>query len=102
MKKCKEENPGVDCYVKGLSVFPNCAEGFKKWGLECVRECPENFTDDGLFCRKPKGYSRGIGYPLWSKKKCEKEHPEGCQKTGLLIYPLCKPGKNNDNKYIFI
>jgi len=30
-----------------------------------------------------------------SIKKCEKTNPQGCEKTGLIVYPKCKSGFTN-------
>ena len=30
-------------------------------GFDCYQKCPEEWRDDGQFCKKP-GYDRGKGY----------------------------------------
>lgn len=83
------------------SCYPKCRGGYKGVAFVCWQNCPAGYRDDGAFCAKPSPYGRGAGYP-WKfgdglndngmKKRCLKDHPEGCEKNGLIFYPLCKPG----------
>lgn len=58
--------------------------------------CPAGFTDNGLYCLKPRAYGRGVGYVLWKRDQCEKDYPKlGCEKNGALWYPKCEPGYHN-------
>jgi microsomal dipeptidase-like Zn-dependent dipeptidase len=89
-------DPGKDL-IAGLCYAP-CRPGFRAVGPTCWEDCPQGFHDDGLVCRKPGDiqgkatYGRGAGYALWDEAKCKKEHPDtGCEKSGLIWYPKCKP-----------
>ncbi len=87
----------------GLCYTP-CQSGYKGVGPVCWQSCPSGFRDDGAFCAKPKPYGRGVGYP-WKfgdklndhgmRSRCEKAHPEGCEKNGLIFYPKCREGFHN-------
>ncbi|XP_022196873.2 uncharacterized protein LOC111054203 [Nilaparvata lugens] len=84
----------------GLFCYDNCPAGFARFGFDCHSVCPQGFRDDGLFCRLTE-YGRGAGYP-WrfgdplndSKQwqRCLHDHPQGCEKWGLIVYPKCAPG----------
>lgn len=38
--------------------YPKCKPGFHNFGCcICSPDCPENYTDIGLFCLKPSGNS---------------------------------------------
>lgn len=75
IKKCEKETGGP-CEKYGLFVYPKCKEGYSNVGCcLCRPACPEGFKNILGSCWKPKGYGRGVGYPLWDKKKCEKKHP---------------------------
>jgi hypothetical protein len=95
--KCepKWEKDGALCY-------PECKAGYKGVGPVCWQTCAPGFRDDGAYCAKPKPYGRGTGYP-WkagdkpfslddARKRCNKDHPQGCEKHGAIIYPKCKEG----------
>lgn len=85
---------GADEEQDGALCYPKCKDGYKGVGPVCWQQCPASFRDDGAFCGKPEPYGRGVGYPLWDEKKCEKEHG-ACEKDGLLWYPKCKSGFHN-------
>lgn len=70
--------------------FAKCKPGYHGLGSMCHKDCPPGFRDDGLYCAKPGSYGRGAGYPLGDGGKCRREHPQGCEQDGLLIYPKCK------------
>ena len=74
----------------GALCYPECKSGYYGDGPVCWQSCPSGFTDTGLDCLKPSSYGRGAGYVIWDKSKCEKENPQGCEKSGLLWYPNCK------------
>jgi len=85
----------------GLCYTP-CQPGYKGVGPVCWQSCAPGFRDDGAFCAKPKPYGRGAGY-AWkfgdkafslngARKRCERAHPQGCEKYGQIIYPKCKEG----------
>ncbi len=86
-------------YDAGL-CYPKCKPGYKGVGPVCWASCPSGFRDDGAFCAKPAPYGRGGGYP-WkfgdgfnlnnAKKRCERDHRQGCEKWGEIMYPKCKP-----------
>jgi len=95
--KCepKWEKDGALCY-------PKCKEGYKGVGPVCWQSCAAGFRDDGAHCAKPEPYGRGAGYP-WkagdkpfslddARKRCNKDHPQGCEKHGAIIYPKCREG----------
>ena len=76
-------------------------------GFDCHQNCPPDFKDQGLFCRKTE-YGRGGGFPWTFKdglnkrtrdngmiRRCEARHGKGnCQKKGAMYYPKCRPGYN--------
>jgi len=75
----------------GLLCYPVCADGFTGFGPVCWENCPQGFNDIGVGCLKPaKAYGRGVGYV--DKTQCEHDHPSGCEKNGLLFYPICGSG----------
>ncbi len=74
----------------GALCYPKCKAGYKGRAFVCWKKCPSGFRNIGVFCQKPKAYGRGAGY--LKKSKCLKKHPSGCQRTGLIYYPKCKPG----------
>jgi hypothetical protein len=93
-----------DSYGRGVGTIPNaCPAGFSATGFgTCSKDCPAGFRNDGLFCAKPAAYGRGAGYP-WkfgdaafnldpARSRCKNENPQGCEKDGAIIYPVCKPG----------
>lgn len=64
-EKCNRHH-SQGCEKNGLVVYPKCASGYTNWGCcVCANVCPSGFTDNGLYCLKPKAYGRGAGYPLW-------------------------------------
>jgi hypothetical protein len=79
----------------GLLCYPKCAAGYSRSGFDCRQNCPSGFVDDGLFCRvRDATYGRGAGS---GKKKCESSYGSGaCERNGLLYYPICKAGYDND------
>mmetsp|Transcript_8881 Transcript_8881/g.1233 ORF Transcript_8881/g.1233 Transcript_8881/m.1233 type:complete len:102 (+) Transcript_8881:201-506(+) len=65
IKKCEIDHP-AGCEKTGLIVYPKCKPGFTNWDCcVCATICPPRFTDNGLYCLKPKAYGRGVGYVLW-------------------------------------
>ncbi|RZF44093.1 hypothetical protein LSTR_LSTR004465 [Laodelphax striatellus] len=94
------QNCGQNQVRIGLFCYDNCPAGYKRFGFDCHTVCPQGFRDDGLFCRLPE-YGRGAGYP-WkfgdplndSKQwqRCLHDHPQGCEKWGLVVYPKCAAG----------
>ena len=88
-----------EAHDAGLCYTP-CKPGYKGVGPVCWQSCAPEFRDDGAFCAKPKAYGRGGGYP-WkfgdkafslnaARARCSKAHPQGCEKSGEIIYPKCK------------
>lgn len=86
----------------GALCYPKCQSGYYGVGPVCWQKCPRKFRNDGAYCAKPGSYGRGVGYP-WkfgdkpfslnaARKRCLKANPQGCQKSGEIIYPKCKPG----------
>ena len=86
----------------GALCYPECKVGYKGVGPVCWQSCAPGFRDDGDYCAKPKPYGRGACYP-WkagdkpfslddARKRCNKDHPQGCEKHGAIIYPKCKEG----------
>ncbi|EGR31758.1 hypothetical protein IMG5_102580 [Ichthyophthirius multifiliis] len=102
LKRC-EEAEQKKCEPYGAIAYPKCPEGQYNVGCcLCAQLCPQGFTDQGLFCAKAAPYGRGAGY-AWkfgdsfnlnnALQRCEKDNSQyGCEKSGLLIYPKCKPG----------
>lgn len=80
-------------YVQeGGVCFTPCKADEKGVDEVCYKNCPAGLRDDGLYCGKPAAYSRGAGYVIWDKAKCEKENPQGCEQGGAIWYPKCRPG----------
>jgi hypothetical protein len=87
------EKIGALCYSK-------CAPGMKRVGFDCQSVCPDGMQDQGLFCRRVE-YGRGAGY-AWqggdgfnldgARSRCARDNPQGCEQSGAIIYPKCKPG----------
>ena len=89
-----ERNAGL-CY-------PKCKAGYAGVGPVCWAQCPPGYSDIGAFCQKSAAYGRGAGYP-WkfgdkplsldaARARCSKDNPQGCEKSGEIIYPVCRPG----------
>jgi len=85
-----EVNDGALCYKQ-------CPANFKGVGPVCWGICPSGFTDIGVGCQKPAPYGRGAGH--FSKSACENSSDHGasngCEKWGLLWYPICDSGYHN-------
>lgn len=86
----------------GLLCYEPCRAGFSGGGPVCWQNCPSGFRNDPAHCGKPgTEYGRGTGYP-WkfgdalnldaAMVRCLKENPQGCEKSGEIIYPKCKAG----------
>lgn len=82
-----------DLEQSGLLCYPHCDAGFTGVGPVCWQNCPDRFRDDGAFCFKPSSYGRGVGYTRIDK--CKQENPSGCERWGLLFYPICSNGFHN-------
>lgn len=91
---------GSDQDKDGALCYPKCAANEYGVGPVCWTSCPDGYKDGGVFCSKPSSYGRGAGFP-WkvgdkvgnydqAKARCEKDNPGGCEKNGLIYYPLCK------------
>ncbi len=89
-----ERNAGL-CY-------PKCKAGYTGVGPVCWAQCPSGYSDIGGFCQKSAAYGRGGGY-AWkfgdkafsldaARSRCTQANPQGCEKSGEIIYPNCKPG----------
>ena len=84
----------------GLLCYPRCGPGTTRVGTDCHSVCPSGLRDDGLFCRAAE-YGRGAGYP-WKfgdpvndsgmLSRCQAENPGGCEMSGAIAYPKCRPG----------
>ena len=83
--------PGYNQETAGLCSQP-CGSDEKGIATFCYKNCPAEFRDDGLYCGKPAAYSRGAGYVIWDKAKCEKDNPQGCEQGGAIWYPKCRAG----------
>ncbi len=87
-------------YQNGL-CYTKCQPGYFGEGPVCWKPCPDGYRNDGAFCAKPAPYGRGAGYP-WkfgdgfnlssAKARCEKDNPQGCEQSGAIMYPKCRPG----------
>jgi hypothetical protein len=86
---------GVFCVEKCKADYAGRDQ--TKW---CYAKCPDGYTDNGDYCRKPDEYGRGGGYP-WqfgdalsleaATKRCEADKGAGnCEQNGAVIYPKCK------------
>jgi hypothetical protein len=85
-KKPKQVKSGLLCY-------PECKPGYTNVAGVCWQQCPQGFSSTGVGCAKPGSYGRGAGYP-WkggdslnldaAKKRCAKDHPEGCEQSGPI------------------
>lgn len=82
-------NDGFD--RNGLLCYPKCRDGFAGNGPVCWGVCPADFRDDGAYCGKPGSYGRGGGYVIWQQDQCNKDNPQGCEQSGAMWYPKCKP-----------
>jgi len=76
----------------GLYCYPQCQNGWQSSSASCYQPCQSAFLDSGNTCVKLSSYSRGSGFVIWQKSACEKANPKGCEKDGLLWFPICKPG----------
>ena len=85
----------------GLLCYSQCPANSQRFGFDCHSVCPSGMADQGLFCRVSE-YGRGAGYP-WelgdtpfslddARGRCTRDNPNGCEKSGEIIYPKCKPG----------
>jgi hypothetical protein len=90
----KEMENGL-CYSK-------CPAGYEGEGPACWKSCPKGYTDSGIACTKSKSYGRGAGFP-WklgdtvgsldeARARCRAANPQGCEKSGEIIYPKCREG----------
>lgn len=87
--------------VGSYACARQCPSGYELSGGSCLRTCPKTFHNDPLHCGKPASYARGAGYP-WKFgdslddssmfKRCQKDHKQGCEKSGLVVYPKCRAG----------
>ena len=93
---------GPDQDKDGALCYPKCAANEYGVGPVCWTSCPSGYSDGGVFCSKPSSYGRGAGYP-WkfgdkafdygpAGDRCNKDNPQGCEKSGLIWYPRCKSG----------
>lgn len=89
-------------YDAGLCYKP-CRSGFHGLGPMCHKDCPAGFRDDGLYCAKPASYGRGTGYALsfgelnldGAMARCSRDHRQGCEQHGLIVYPKCRANFHN-------
>jgi hypothetical protein len=77
----------------GLLCYPKCKEGYYGVGPVCWQYCPSGFKDTGVDCLKPSSYGRGAGYT--SESSCNSHSSTGCEKWGLIWYPVCREGFHN-------
>lgn len=79
-----------------------CPAGYAGEATTCWKSCPDGLSDHGVGCTKSAAYGRGAGYP-WklgdnvgsldeARARCRAGNPQGCEKNGQIIYPLCKDG----------
>jgi hypothetical protein len=56
LRGCQQENEA--CEINGLLYYPKCAAGYHNVGCcVCSRNCPDGFSDEGIFCKRTsKGY----------------------------------------------
>jgi len=72
--------------------YAPCRSGYSGAAFLCWEDCPAGFRDTGVDCLKPPAYGRGAGYVIWDHGECVRENPQGCEKWGLLWYPMCHEG----------
>src|SRR5579871_745151 len=89
---CTEDKKGNKLEKQGLLCYPQCKAGYTGLLFVCWQDCPEGFTNHGAFCRKPESHSRGSGYAVWNKDKCENENGAECDRCLLQYYPKCEQG----------
>lgn len=75
----------------GLLCYPACESrhdsSYTGVASVCWQDCPDDFHDDGAFCRKGKPKGRGFGT---ISSKCEDKGLDSeCEKCGLLHYQKC-------------
>ncbi len=83
--------PGYNQDTAGL-CYQKCQPDERGIATFCYKNCPQGLPDNGLYCEKRGEYGRGAGYVIWNEDKCNRENPQGCEKSGALWYPKCKPG----------
>ncbi|MBL4644959.1 MAG: hypothetical protein JKY99_00690, partial [Rhizobiales bacterium] len=86
--------------------YASCPTGFTGFAATCVRDCPSNYTSDGLFsCYKPKPHTRHteiweLGDTLFSlddaRARCAKSslgRRYGCstENSDTIVYSKCPP-----------
>jgi hypothetical protein len=84
----------------GLLCYSRCPVGYSRFGFDCHQNCLPGWSNQGLFCRLAE-YGRGAGYP-WKFGdgfndngmfgRCQRDHRQGCEKYGLIVYPKCRSG----------
>jgi microsomal dipeptidase-like Zn-dependent dipeptidase len=91
---------GTDLVEDAGLCYEKCRSGFHGAGPMCHKNCPSGFADHGLHCGKPQAYGRGAGYALnfgefnldGAMARCRRDHSQGCEQNGLIIYPKCRSG----------
>ena len=83
----------------GLLCYPACSSydtptaTYKRWGFDCHQVCPQDWADQGLFCRHSE-YGRGVG----KSPGCGDESHE----TGGLCYTDCSSIDNGEYSQQFV
>jgi len=71
-----------------------CEKGYTRVGPNCLGKCPPGMKTYGATCIK-RHYSRGLGYAIWAKDKCNEKHKQGCEIHGIFYYPKCEENYKN-------
>jgi hypothetical protein len=77
--KSNEEKNGLLCYPKCENIDGVSTTGV---GPVCWQNCPPSFTDNGVFCLKPKAYDRG-------GRIVDATCPSGWKKAGVGVVSKC-------------
>jgi hypothetical protein len=79
------------CAFSTQALLHSCPYGYKLANNNCWPTCPKYFQDDGVYCRKPEAYARGVGHATMSL--CETVHGvDACEPNNGLFYAMCRPG----------
>lgn len=102
---CDNNNPDH----QGALCYPQCKPGYYGSLNICYASCPAGYSNGPTYCGKPDSYGRGGGYP-WKFSdglndhkqfdRCNKDNPQGCEKSGAIVYPKCKAGLHAVGCYV--
>lgn len=92
----RNTGPQSTVSLAGCSIGDNST--WDNWPI--LKNCPDGFRDDGVYCAKPTDKGRGAGYP-WKfgdgfnsdgmYARCQADHGNGnCEAWGAVVYPKCQ------------